>query len=130
MGVRRLLCPAIAAAAMLTIVPARLASQTPPDSATVTVDQLTAYARAWVAIGATRDDIQAQLAMAKNKTAEAQKALRDTLRARVAQLVREHGMSEAEYRRITFIVSTDAELRKQFEEIVEQLPRKEGGGHA
>jgi len=108
-------------------VPARIAAQDPAGQP-ISVETLTAYARAYLAVAAVRDSVQVQLAAPKNKTAEAQAELRDRLRARVTGIIGEHGMTEDEYRRITYRISTDLEQRKAFESIIATLTRKEGGG--
>jgi hypothetical protein len=84
-------------------------------------DDITALAKLEVAIGAARDSAQAQLAMARNKTLSAQQELRDKLRTRVDELIRRSGMSQADYNRRTYIVSTDSTARRTFDVVVAQL---------
>ncbi len=104
-----------------------LQAQEPPP-ATVTVEQMTAYARAYIATGELRDSIHAQLAQPRNKTVEAQQHLRERMRERTAQIVQEHGLTDVAWRRITFVISTDTAQRKVFDEIVAGLTAREGRG--
>jgi predicted metal-dependent hydrolase len=123
--------PAMVVAAVLAIsaVPAPLHAQepTPPQ---VGIERLTAYAKAHVAITAVREAFAAQLADARNKTPEAQVELRRAVRQRIALVLQEHGMTEAEHRRITYIVSVDADQRSTFERIRTEIEAggKTGGG--
>lgn len=77
--------------------------------------QLTAYAKAFVAIAQARAESQAELAKPANKTSEAQQELRENLRSAVTRIIRAHGLSEARYSQITFAVSSDTALRGNFE---------------
>lgn len=87
--------------------------------------KMTAYAQAYVQIGAARNEIQAQFAEGGNKTPEAQAQLRENLRQRVSQILQEHSMTREEYQRITLIVSTDQAQRDAFNQVVARL---NGGG--
>lgn len=109
----------------LVAVPAPVSAQD-PGGPPISVETMTAYARAYIAVAAVRDSVQLQLAAPKNKTTEAQAELRGRLRARVGEIIREHAMTEDEYRRITYRLSTDPELRKAFEEIMAALTKKDG----
>lgn len=78
-------------------------------------------AKVEIAIGTARDTAQARLAMTRNKKDETQQALRDTLSAQISGILQKAGMSQADYRHRTFIVSTDAEARRIFDETVSKL---------
>lgn len=84
-------------------------------------DEITALAKIHVAISVAHDSADAQLAMARNKTLAAQQGLRDKLRGQVEEILHHAGMSEAEYNRKTFLVSTDTGARRAFDAAVAQL---------
>lgn len=84
-------------------------------------EKMAAYAKAFVAIGSTRDAIQAELAAVANKTPEAQVELREKLRQETTRIIQENGMTEEEYKRITYVVSYDDAQRKSFEDAVAKL---------
>ena len=62
-----------------------------------------------------------QLAMVGNKKPEVQEALKEKLRAQIAEILRHNGMTEAQYKRGTFIVSTDTSLRRTYDGLIVQL---------
>jgi hypothetical protein len=84
-------------------------------------DDLTALAKLEVAIGLARDSAQAQLAMARNKTVSQQQALRDKLHLDIEDLLKRAGMTDADYQRRTFLVSTDSSTRRAFDILVAQI---------
>jgi hypothetical protein len=114
----------IALAAISLATPRALPGQQPAPTA-VGGDQLTVFATAYAQIAVVRDSVQAQLANARNKTPEAQAQLREGLKQRIVQIIGEHGMTEDEYRRITYVISTDAEQREAFEKILAELTAKD-----
>lgn len=81
-------------------------------------DEIAALARAEVAIAKARDSVNAQLAMPRNKTAAAQPELRDKLLAHRAEALQRNGLTDAEYRRRTFVISTDDNARRIFDSVV------------
>jgi hypothetical protein len=99
---------------------AQQASQAAPPPA-VDREVLTTFAKAYVAIGQVRDQIQAELAKTGNKTAEAQQQLRDKLREQIEHVLHTHQLTDEEFQRRTFLISTDNEQRKVFDEIMAQL---------
>lgn len=82
----------------------------------VTAEQLAIYTKAFAEIAQARDEIQAKLAAAPNKTVEAQEQLRESLKARSAEIIKAAGLTAEKYNRITWLISVDDELRKAFEE--------------
>src|SRR6266511_2392030 len=93
----------------------------PAAAAAMAKDEITAFAKIHVAISTAHDSIDAQLAQPKNKKAELQMQLQDKLRAQIEEILHHSGMSEADYRRKTYVVSTDPEVRKTFDAVVAQL---------
>jgi hypothetical protein len=84
-------------------------------------EELTAFAKVHLAIEQAHDSMQVQLASPRNKKEEMQKALQDKLRAQIEEILHHSGMTEAEYERKTFLVSTDAPTRKTFDSVVVAL---------
>ncbi len=125
---------ALAAAAVGSATPCAAQSGTTPqpspgaaararrDSvARLTPDQIAATAKLTIAVGMLRDTTQKYLAMSRNKTVEAQGRLRDDLVTQVKKLVTDAGMTDAEYRRRMFLVSTDSSMRVAYETAVTKL---------
>jgi len=81
-------------------------------------DEIASLARMQVAINIAHDSANVQLALARNTTPQAQKALRDKLDVQIAEIVKAAGLSDADYKRKTFIVSTDPPTRKIFDSVV------------
>jgi len=89
---------------------------------TVTQEQLGNYAKAYQAIGKLRDQFHADASAAQNKKAEAQQQLHEKLRADVVKAIQEAGLTEPEYNRITYVVSTDAEVRQALDTLLGIAP--------
>jgi hypothetical protein len=87
----------------------------------MTKDEITAFAKVQVAISQAHDSADAQLAAARNKKDNVQAQLQEKLRAQIAEILHHGGMTEEEYQRKTFIVSTDQQIRKTFDGVVAQL---------
>ena len=110
-GYRRAVVLTFAASALVAVaVPVR--AQAVPQ------DRLEAYGKAYVEIGKLRDRFEAEFAEARNKKPEAQRQLQESLRQEVAKVLQRHALSEAEYHRITFAVSSEPEVRAAFERIM------------
>jgi hypothetical protein len=84
-------------------------------------DDVATYARAHVAIIAARDSANARLARPANKTSKAQRELQDSLRAQIAAILHHNGLSDGEYQRRTFIVSSDTLARRVYDSVVVAL---------
>lgn len=96
---------------LLLLLPAVASAQQPAVSA----EQLKAYAKAVTEIGKLRDRYEAEFAEPRNKKIEAQKELHEKLRQEVAKVLQANSLTEQQYNRITYVVSTDAEQRKAFD---------------
>jgi hypothetical protein len=114
---RRLLC---AVSFGLCAIPAAGVAQQ-QAGAPLARDEITALARVQVAIVAARDSINVRLAKSGNKTAKAQAQLQDTLRAQIEQILHHAGITDADYRRRTYIVSSDSATRRVFDSVVVAL---------
>lgn len=84
----------------------------------LTRDEIAALARVEVAISHIRDSLDVQLALPRNKKDEVQTQLREKMRADVAAAIKAAGMTDADYRRKTFIISTDNAARHTFDSVV------------
>jgi hypothetical protein len=81
-------------------------------------DEITQLARVQVAITTAHDSIDARFAKAGNKKDKVQAQLQDTLRAQVEEILHHGGLTEAEFRRRTYIVSTDTAARRLYDSLV------------
>ena len=84
-------------------------------------DELTAFAKVQVAITQAHDSADLQFAQARNTKAEAQEQLQVKLRTQVADILQKNGLTDADYQKKIFTISTDSTLRKSFDAIVAQL---------
>lgn len=78
-------------------------------------DQLAAYTKAYTAIGQLRDRMEAEFADPQNKKPEAIDQLQLKMRTEVAKIVKDNGLTDAQYNNITFAISAEPEQRKAFE---------------
>ncbi|MEP6619543.1 MAG: hypothetical protein ABJE47_09515 [bacterium] len=74
-------------------------------------------ARLEVAINAAHDTANVQIAHVRNATPQAQRALRDKLDAQISDIIQHAGMTEVEYNRKTFLVTTDPMSRKLLDSV-------------
>ena len=92
-----------------------------PSAATLPPGDVVAFATLSLSVAQARDSIQNQLAQPRNKTPQAQQQLRDQLATQVAQILQRAGMSDEEYRRKTYLVSTDSASRAVFDSTMSKL---------
>jgi hypothetical protein len=114
----RLVAPVVFAA---VIVSPRLGAQGSAPTSTLTKDEIAALAKVQVAISVVHDSVNAEMAQARNKKAENQAALHEKMTQQVADVLKKNGMSEADYERKTFIVSTVPDVRHTFDSVVAKL---------
>ena len=108
-----------------TITPQSVAAQEQRiDTLAIDEARLSAYAKAFTAIGLARDQAHADMALPKNKTIEEQNALREALHTRIEKILRDNSLTKEQYRHLTYVLSTDPERRKAFEDIVARLTPK------
>lgn len=98
--------------------PAPAASAAPPA---LTLEQVRKLAETQIAIGLVHDSADARAAQAKNKKDETQADLAKEKQRLVADVLKQKGMTDAEYRRQRFLVSTSDGLRSQFDSIMAKL---------
>jgi hypothetical protein len=111
-----LILPAFVVAAAGTV-----GAQTHNMSAMMTKDELTSFAKVQVAITQAHDSADLQFAQARNKKPEAQEQLQDKLRTEVAAILQKNGLTDADYQKKIFVISTDSTLRRSFDTIIAQL---------
>jgi hypothetical protein len=105
--------------AVVPLAPAAFAQGTPAPtqqaSTVLSKEQIAAFAKLQVEVSKAQDSAQAQLAQPRNKTAQMQEQLREKLRTQVAEILHHANMTDVEFRRRTFLVSTDPDTRKSFD---------------
>ena len=84
-------------------------------------DEIARLAKVQVAIEVAHDSTDLQLAMVGNKKPEVQEALKAKLRTQVTEIQSKNGLTEAQYKHETFLVSTDTGLRRTFDGQIVQL---------
>lgn len=93
----------------------------PAGQPALTLEQIKLLAETQVAIGFVHDSADAKSAQARNKTVQAQADLAKEKQALVADVLKKKGLSDAEYRRQRYLVSTTDGLRNQFDSVVAKL---------
>lgn len=106
----------ILALAFATSTTAAAAQQAPAPAVGAT--EIAALARTEAAIAKVRDSVNAQLAMPRNKTSSAQQALRDKLLVQTEDVLKKNGLTDAEYRLRTYVVSTDNNARRIYDSVM------------
>ena len=87
----------------------------------LTPEEVRSLAALHVAINAAVDSADVELARASNKKQEAQKEGRDKLRARIAQILASANLTNGEFERRRFYVSTDGEARATFDSAIAKI---------
>jgi ElaB/YqjD/DUF883 family membrane-anchored ribosome-binding protein len=87
-------------------------------------EELTTFATAHAAIEKLRDQIQHELAESGNKTDAEQKQLREKLQKQIVRILASQRMTEEQYQRLTYEISTDPERRRLFEEALALIAAK------
>lgn len=104
---------------LLGAAPSMLGAQQQQGS--LRVEDIATYARAHTAIVAARDSTNTRLARPANKSMKAQRQLQDSLRAQIAAILHHNGLSDADYQKRTFIVSSDTVARRIYDSVVVAL---------
>lgn len=119
--------PRLVALAVALAVPSSLCAQgtaagaTPPAEAAVTPAQVRLLAELHVSLAAVHDSADARAAQARNKTRDAQQELAKQKREAVTRTITARGLTEDGFQRLRYVVSTDAQLRAQFDSVVATL---------
>jgi hypothetical protein len=91
--------------------------------------EIEAFAKVEIAISSARDTTQARLAMTRNKKDETQRALRDSLVIQISSIMQKAGLSQADYQKKLFYVSTDSAVRRVFDATVSKITGVPLPGH-
>jgi len=91
------------------------------STAAMSPSDVAAFAKVEVQIGAVRDTIQAKLAMTRNKKDEIQAALRDTLVNQVAGILKAANLTQGDYEKKLFYVSTNGDARHIYDSTYAKL---------
>ena len=78
-------------------------------------------AQTQLAISVAHDTLDARLAAVKNKKIEVQAAERDHLLMQLAEILKKNGYTESQFQSQRFLVSSNAELRVQFDKVMSEL---------
>ena len=93
-------------------------AQAPALNPSLSRDDIANLARTQFAITAIQDSNNVLLAKPSNKKPEVQQQLRDKRQSQVAEVLTQHGLSDAEYRRRTYLVSVDTGSRRVFDSVI------------
>lgn len=107
----------VTACALLGVFAAPAAAQQATSQA-LGRDEIVVLARAELAIAKVRDSVNALLALPRNKTREAQPELQKHLLAQRAEVLKQNGLTAEEYRRRSFVITTDDAARKIFDSVM------------
>jgi hypothetical protein len=125
----RVLCCLVGLAFLMPAPPAHAQAQPPASPApaqsadsAVSAAALEVFAKAHIAVAALRAQMQAELADPRTKKLPEQLALREKLHVNTLRLLKEHGLTEAEFARLTQRISTDNIMRKDFDALLARLP--------
>ncbi|MGQ0767047.1 MAG: hypothetical protein ACT4OZ_15470 [Gemmatimonadota bacterium] len=110
----RLLTTAVFAFAASTMLGAQQAPK-------LTSGEIRGLAAIQVQITAAHDSMNALLAASRNKTAAAQQTLQGEVRQVISAILARHSLTDAEFQRRRFLVSTDGEMRKEFDATIAKL---------
>ena len=97
------------------------AGPTQPPAQTLSAADIKTLAEAHVAVGIVNDSASVLMAQVKNKTPDAQKELAQKKRQLVAEALSKKGLTEDEFDRRRFLVSTNPAMRAQFDSVVAKL---------
>lgn len=109
------------------VIPALAAAQDPHAAhqqaapSPLSKDEIVAYTKVELAISTARDSMQAQYAMVRNKKTEVLQQLREKLRLQIDSILKKAGMTQAEYEKKTYLVSTDNSARHLFDSVTVAL---------
>lgn len=87
----------------------------------LSIEQIRKLAETQLAIGLVHDSADARAAQAKNKKDETQADLAKEKQRLIGEVLKQKGMTDAEYRRQRFMVSTTEGLRNSFDSIMAKL---------
>ena len=107
----------LCAVATLAVGPGYLGAQEPARE--LGREELTTFARVHLAMNEAREAFHAAIAAAHEE--QALERAREAFNERIAAILEEHGLTRERYGQILLIVSTDADARLAFDEVLEEL---------
>ena len=105
--------------ALATLLLASFTADARAQTAPLDREELTRYARTYLAMDAAREAYHARIARIHDDVGLAR--ARAELEAQIAEIFVEHAMTSERYGEITLLVSQDAAVRGVFEELVSRL---------
>jgi hypothetical protein len=81
-------------------------------------DQISSLAKIFVAISKAQDSTNELRTQARNKTKASQQQLQDQFLAQRAEILHHAGMTDEEYRKKSYFIMTDNDVRKTFDSVV------------
>jgi hypothetical protein len=84
-------------------------------------EELAAFAKLNVQLGKIRDSTQHQLGLPEHLNDKSQDSLRARLKIQLADLLKQNGVSDEEYRHKTYLLSTNDDIRWTYDTLVAQL---------
>jgi hypothetical protein len=110
-------------AVTLVLLPTTVQSQTSgsASAASLSLSEVRTLAEAHVAVSMVHDSSDLYAAKPRNKTVTAQRDLAAKKAATLAEVLKGKGLTDEQYRQQRFLVSTNSELRAQFDSIVAKL---------
>ena len=106
------------------VIPALAAAQDPHAAhqqaapSPLSKDEMVSFVKAELAISTARDSMQAQYAMVRNKKVEVLNSLREKLRLQIDSILKKSGMTQADFDKKTYVVSTDNSARHLYDSVV------------
>ena len=97
------------------------APATQPPAAMLSLTEVRTLAEAHVAVSMVHDSSDLYAAKPKNKTVSAQRELAARKAATLTEVLKAKGLTDDQYRRQRYLVSTNGDLRMQFDSIVAKL---------
>src|SRR6185295_19673504 len=102
----------------VSLTAASVSSAVAQDAPPMGREEIAALVKVQVAIAMARDSAQAQLAKVANKKPEVQQQLREKLHAEIEEILHHSGMTDEEFQRKTYLVSSDPSARRTFDSVL------------
>src|SRR5690349_8720043 len=112
---------AFAFAPVLTFAPLSAGGAQQITQPTMSKSEIAALARTQFAINAAVDSSNVQLSKQSNKKPEVQEALRTKRKENVAEILHHAGLTDAQFRSQTYLVSVDTGYRRTFDSVMVTL---------
>ena len=111
---------------MLSLAPsASVLGQETGEVPSASDDEWANFAKTYIEITEISAEFQAELALPENKSQEARTRVRESMRQKIEQVLRGHGLTETRYSQLNFVISTNDERRDAFTQLLEELSAEE-----